>query len=180
MKPTLKDLLRLIHLWIEKSRKCLDFFFYYKVEHSHAFCLDISIRGKAAFAAANAPSTMASGPPTKVYTWWAHHIFSRIPKLPMYEFVHKTEFVYQYLVQLIIPIGMFTNTNLEFCKKLFVFTFEYILTRSQLRSKYNKNASIQGVLCLRCFSRLRKNSVSRKPCKQRSDLVLNGQMRVPK
>ena len=44
------------------------FFFYYKVEHRHAFCLDMSIRGKAAFAAANAPSTMASGPPTKVYT----------------------------------------------------------------------------------------------------------------
>ena len=40
---------------------------------------------------------------------------------------------------------------------------------------------IQGVLCLRGFLRLWKNnSVSRKPCKRRSDLVLNGQMRVPK
>ena len=40
---------------------------------------------------------------------------------------------------------------------------------------------IQGVLCLRCFLRLWKNNhVSRKPCKRRSDLVLNGQMRVPK
>ena len=34
---------------------------------------------------------------------------------------------------------------------------------------------------LLCFLRLWKNNhVSRKPCKQRSDLVLNGQMRVPK
>ena len=40
---------------------------------------------------------------------------------------------------------------------------------------------IQGVLCLHYFLRLWKNNcVSRKPCKQRSDLVLNGQMRVPK
>ena len=40
---------------------------------------------------------------------------------------------------------------------------------------------IQGVLCLRCFMRLWKNNrVSRKLCKRRSDLVLNGQMRVPK
>ena len=40
---------------------------------------------------------------------------------------------------------------------------------------------IQRVLCLRCFLRLWKNiRVSRKPCKQRSDLVLNGQMRVQK
>ena len=38
---------------------------------------------------------------------------------------------------------------------------------------------IQKVLCVRCFLSLWKNnSVSRKPCKQRSDLVLNGQMRV--
>ena len=38
-----------------------------------------------------------------------------------------------------------------------------------------------GVLCLRCFLRLWKNNrVSRKPCKRRSDLVLNGKMRVPK
>ena len=37
---------------------------------------------------------------------------------------------------------------------------------------------IQGVLCLRCFLRLWKNNrVSRKLCKWRSDLVLNGQMR---
>ena len=40
---------------------------------------------------------------------------------------------------------------------------------------------IQGVLCLRCFLRLWKNNcVRRKPCKQRSDLILNGKMRVPK
>ena len=40
---------------------------------------------------------------------------------------------------------------------------------------------IQGVLCLRCFLRLWKNNrVSRKPSQWRSDLVLNGQMRVPK
>ena len=40
---------------------------------------------------------------------------------------------------------------------------------------------IQGVLCLRCFLRLWKNNrVSRKRCKRRSDLVLNGQIRVPK
>ena len=40
---------------------------------------------------------------------------------------------------------------------------------------------VQGVLCLRCFLRLWKNNrVSRKPCKRRSDLLLNGQMRVPK
>ena len=43
------------------------------------------------------------------------------------------------------------------------------------------HVKIQGVLCLRGFLRLWKNnSVSRKLCKQRSDLVLNGQMRVPK
>ena len=39
----------------------------------------------------------------------------------------------------------------------------------------------QGVLCLRRVLRLWKNNrVSRKPCKPRSDLVLNGQIRVPK
>ena len=37
------------------------------------------------------------------------------------------------------------------------------------------------VFCLRCFLRLWKNNrVSRKPCKRRSDLVLNRQMWVPK
>ena len=37
--------------------------------------------------------------------------------------------------------------------------------------------NVQGVLCLRCFFRLWKNNcVSRKPCKRRSDLVLNRQM----
>ena len=41
--------------------------------------------------------------------------------------------------------------------------------------------SIHEVLCLRSFLRLwKKKRVSRKPCKWRSDLVLNGQMRVPK
>ena len=36
-----------------------------------------------------------------------------------------------------------------------------------------------GILCLHCFLRLWKNNhVSRKPRKQRSDLVLNGQMRL--
>ena len=40
---------------------------------------------------------------------------------------------------------------------------------------------LQRVLCLCCFLRLWKNNnVSRKTCKRRSDLVLNGQMRVPK
>ena len=40
---------------------------------------------------------------------------------------------------------------------------------------------VQGVLCVHCFLRLWKNNcVSRKPCKRMSDLVLNGQMRVPK
>ena len=40
---------------------------------------------------------------------------------------------------------------------------------------------VQGVLCIRGFLRLWKNNhVSRKPCKRRSDLVLNGHMRVPK
>ena len=38
-----------------------------------------------------------------------------------------------------------------------------------------------GVLCLRCFLILWKNNrVSRVPSNQRGDLVLNGQMRVPK
>ena len=51
--------------------------------------------------------------------------------------------------------------------------------------KYYQNiiviAQIQGVLCLGCFLRRWKNKrVSRKPCKGRSDLVLKGQMRVPK
>ena len=40
---------------------------------------------------------------------------------------------------------------------------------------------VQAVLCLHGFLRLWKNNrVSRKPCKWRSDLVLNGQMRAPK
>ena len=40
---------------------------------------------------------------------------------------------------------------------------------------------VQGVLCVRSFLRLWKNNrISRKACKGRSDLVLNGQMRVPK
>ena len=39
--------------------------------------------------------------------------------------------------------------------------------------------TLYRVLCLGCFLRLWKNNhVCRKPCKQRSDLVLNGQMRV--
>jgi len=51
--------------------------------------------------------------------------------------------------------------------------------------KYNQSiffiAQIQGVLYLGCFLRRWKNKrVSRKPCKGRSDLVLKGQMRVPK
>ena len=42
-------------------------------------------------------------------------------------------------------------------------------------------SQVQAVLCLRCFLRLWKNNcVSRKLCKQKSDLVLNGQLRVPK
>ena len=41
--------------------------------------------------------------------------------------------------------------------------------------------NIQEVLCLLCFLRLWKNNrVSRKPCMGRSDLVLNGHMKVPK
>ena len=44
----------------------------------------------------------------------------------------------------------------------------------------NLKLGFQWVLCLLCFLRLRKNKcVSRKPCKRRSDLILNGQMRVP-
>ena len=39
----------------------------------------------------------------------------------------------------------------------------------------------QGVLCLGGFLKFWKNNcVSRKPCKQRSDLALNGPMRVQK
>ena len=39
----------------------------------------------------------------------------------------------------------------------------------------------EGVLCLRCILRLWRNDhISRKQCKGESDLVLNGQIRVPK
>ena len=49
------------------------------------------------------------------------------------------------------------------------------------KTPFQRQFLIQGVLCLRGFLRLWKNNrVSRKPCKRRSDLVLNGQMRVPK
>ena len=59
------------------------------------------------------------------------------------------------------------------------------LDQVQMKGKFSKGIIlyniIQGVLCLRCFLRLWKNNrVSRKPCKRRSDLVLNGQMTVPK
>ena len=48
-------------------------------------------------------------------------------------------------------------------------------------SSCRERRSVQRVLCLSCFLRLWKNNrVSRKPCKRRSDLVLSGQMRVPK
>ena len=46
--------------------------------------------------------------------------------------------------------------------------------------KIGIHLQIQGVLCLLCFLRFwKKDRVSRKQCKQRSDLVLNEQMREP-
>ena len=49
------------------------------------------------------------------------------------------------------------------------------------RNSHKWKVEVQGILCLRCFLRLWQNKcVSRKLCKRRSDLVLNGQMRVPK
>ena len=57
---------------------------------------------------------------------------------------------------------------------------------SAVQTQYFKGSSricplIQGLLYLRSVLRLWKtNPVSRKPCKLRSDLVLNSQMRVPK
>ena len=41
--------------------------------------------------------------------------------------------------------------------------------------RHSTQNQVQGVLCLRGFLRLWKNNhVSRKPCKRRSDIVLNG------
>ena len=51
----------------------------------------------------------------------------------------------------------------------------------ELDEYWSFQLQVQGVLCLRGFLRLWKNNcVSRKPCKQRNDLELSGQMRVPK
>ena len=55
-------------------------------------------------------------------------------------------------------------------------TLTCLINKPSLISK-----QVQGVLCLRGFLRLWKNNcISRKPCKRRSDLVLNGQMRAQK
>ena len=70
----------------------------------------------------------------------------------------------------------------EIIKRLGNEFFQTLLRRFKSFNKKITKYKKQGVFCLCGLLRLRKNNhVSRKPCKkQRSDLVLNGQMRVPK
>ena len=48
------------------------------------------------------------------------------------------------------------------------------------KNKISGYRCTRGPLHMRFFETLENNGVSRKPFKRRSDLVLNGQMRVPK
>ena len=102
-----------------------------------------------------------------------------IPKLySLYEFLDSPFFLRQVSIE--ISLGTASQyTEMCFTKISFgdrflnIFTFWCSSSLSFLL--------LQGVLCLRCFLRIWKNNrVSRKPCKRRSDLVLNGKMRVPK
>ena len=52
--------------------------------------------------------------------------------------------------------------------------------RGSKKKKTLHDSSTGGPLLTLFFETLKNNRVSRKPCKRRSDLVLNGQMRVPK
>ena len=58
----------------------------------------------------------------------------------------------------------------------------YVVFVLQTHKINNKKVCTEGPLLTLFFETLEKQPciVSRKPCKQRSDLVLNGQMRVPK
>ena len=64
-----------------------------------------------------------------------------------------------------------TDSNIE---SLVMFSLIYP------RKKYTKVQGPGDPLLTLFLRRWKNNRVSRKPCKQRSDLALNGQMRVPK